>query len=77
MSEQQYQSEVMDELRQITEGFFKTADAFVARQKQTIHDPIEVCPYCGSERGKRFACCGEVHFVTMSREAYENGEELP
>lgn len=40
MSEQRYQSEVMDELRQITEGFFKTADAFVERQKQASRDTL-------------------------------------
>ena len=37
---------------------------------------VEVCPYCGSERGEKLSCCGEVHFVTMSRKAWEDGEEI-
>ncbi len=38
-------------------------------------DTIEVCCYCGEER-TTFVCCGEVHFVQMIREAWENGEEV-
>lgn len=37
---------------------------------------IDVCQYCGNERGWRFSCCGEVHFVTISRKAWEDGEEI-
>lgn len=56
-TEQQFQSEVMDELHQQEEM-------------------ILVCPYCGDENGDKFSCCGEVHFVEMSRKAWENGEEI-
>ena len=55
-TQQQFQKEVMDELRQ--------------------QETIEVCPYCGSERGEKLSYCGEVHFVTMSRKAWEDGEEI-
>lgn len=57
MSQQQYQVEVMDELRM---------------QEETI----EVCQYFGDERGDKFACCGEVHFLTMSLEAWQRGDEI-
>lgn len=39
-------------------------------------ETIEVCPYCGTPRS-RFTCCGEVHFVEMSRRDWEDGKELP
>jgi len=63
-------------------GFFaRMTDEFVSdnpTQKLAEHaeETIEVCPYCGTERGDRFSCCGEVHFVTVSRTAWENGEEI-
>ena len=57
MNEQQFQKEVMDELRMAEET-------------------VEVCTYCGNERAGKLSCCGEVHFVTMSRQAWENGEEI-
>ena len=27
---------------------------------------VEYCPYCMNERGNKFACCGEVHFIKFS-----------
>jgi len=32
---------------------------------------IEVCPYCGEDRGDKISCCGEVHFVSLTEEDYE------
>jgi len=29
-------------------------------------EDIEVCPYCGHERGNKFQCCGEVHWTKRS-----------
>lgn len=46
----------------------------MAEQKQD--EKVTVCPYCGEEKGYKFSCCGEVHFVEMSRGAWENGEEI-
>lgn len=40
-------------------------------------ETIEVCPYCGNERGGKFSCCGEVHFVEMTRKDWVEGKELP
>lgn len=39
-------------------------------------ETVIVCPYCGTEKGNRFSCCGEVHFVEMSRKAWEDGEVI-
>ena len=51
-------------------------DAMADKQIELDQEMIEFCPYCGTERGNRFSCCGEVHWQTMSREAYERGDEL-
>ena len=29
-------------------------------------EDVEVCPYCGHERGNKFQCCGEVHWTKRS-----------
>jgi sarcosine oxidase delta subunit len=29
-------------------------------------EDVEVCPYCGHERGNKFQCCGEVHWIKRS-----------
>ena len=46
------------------------------RASKADDETIEVCPYCGTPRS-RFTCCGEVHFVEMSRKDWEDGKELP
>ena len=37
------------------------------RHADLLEDGTEYCCYCGSERGKRFSCCGEVHFETYAQ----------
>lgn len=48
MSEQQFQKEVMDQLKQEEEFDFP--------------DDEIVCIYCGSPKGSSLSCCGENHF---------------
>ena len=48
MCEQQFQKEVMDQLKQEDDHDFS--------------DDEIVCIYCGSPKGSKFTCCGENHF---------------
>lgn len=49
MNAQQYQAEVMDELK----------------QQDDYDDDTMVCIYCGSQMVESYiSCCGEVHFDT-------------
>lgn len=50
MCQQQFQAEVMDQLKQEEEFDFA--------------DDELVCIYCGSPKGSSYSCCGESHFDT-------------
>ena len=48
MCQQQFQAEVMDELKML----------------EDFDDDEIVCIYCGMAKNERFNCCGETHFDT-------------
>jgi hypothetical protein len=50
MCQQQFEAEVMDELKQL----------------EDFDDDEIVCVYCGSPKGDSISCCGENHFEKWS-----------
>jgi len=44
--------------------------------QELMEDETQYCCYCGSERGRRFGCCGENHWETYAQMDVSDQEEF-